>query len=296
MRNVSFNIGLLVSVCAALLAFGTMFTAFTDSGSYSCTPDFETLPTEDIGVWGMFQKLPGGVVFSFMVIVGLSMTAGWLAIAIALRYRLARQQSREFENHFGEALHLGRVQDLVRLSRRYPRSPLAVVIGASLNGRDPGAISEFRPSTHGRQRAIIAVTENLKKGLWVLPAIASCLPLVSLFASYSELNSYAYTSGVVHPLTLLDAKLILGAMWSLPWCVAVSLPTIWMHKYLYSRFESLKIEVDRLSLALLDQLRSSSLRTRQETRRVDRATTSELIAPRAEGRAWPSAGLIALNL
>lgn len=208
--------------------------------------------TEDVYVWGILQKMRWERLYAFLIL-GLLVSYSFALIAERhLTYSLASKQSRDFVSGVTAALQQNRVVDAISLAALYPESPLAAVVDATFPHREG---DDFRPSMHARRRAIVFFTEALKRGLWSLDALGWTVPLLSMFLC---------VSGIILTLKGMVAaegtgiSAIAGglaeSLWVTAFTMLATIPIVWSHKYFASKVGTLLLEMEKLSLAIVDDI------------------------------------------
>jgi biopolymer transport protein ExbB/TolQ len=208
--------------------------------------------TEDISVWGVVQKTRWERIYAF-VILGLLVSYSFALIAERfLTYSLASKQSRAFLSGVTAALQRNRVLDAISLAALYPESPLAAVVNASFQHREA---DDLRPSMHARQRTIVLFTEALKRGLWSLEALGWTVPLLSMFLC---------VSGIILTLKGMWAaegtgiSAIAGglaeSLWLTAFTMLATIPIVCSHRYFASKVGTFLLEMDKLSLAIVNEI------------------------------------------
>lgn len=108
---------------------------------------------------------------------------------------------------------------------------------------------------HARQRRIVVFTEALKRGLWSLEALGWTVPLLSMFLC---------VSGIILTLKGMVAaegtgiSAIAGglaqSLWVTAFTMLATIPIVWSHKYFASKVGTLLLEMEKLSLAIVDDI------------------------------------------
>ena len=232
--------------------------------------------TEDICGWGVLQKLRWERIYAFAILLLMVSYSFALIVERWLKYSIASKQSRDFLSRVTTALQENRLKDAIGIAGLYPESPVALVVDASLQqGRTAGEgeMPDIGPSMHARQRAIVFVTERMKRGVWTLNALGWSVPLVSLFLS---------VSGVILCLKGMKAAEGTGiaaiagglaeSLWPTAFAMLATIPIIWSQKYFGLKVDTFLLEMDRLSLALIEEIvdryRSILLKTPTSTQYV----------------------------
>ena len=280
-------LGTVVGICC--VAATVFFTAYVNElPDYSSLLALSTGPvraevtgysaTEDICVWGVLQKLRWERIYAFVILLLMVSYSFALIIERCLKFSIASKQSRDFLSRVTTALQQDRLEDAIGIAGLYPESPVALVVDASFQeGRTTGEgeMHDIRPSMHARQRAIVFVTERMKRGVWTLNALGWSVPLVSLFLS---------VSGVVLCLKGMKAAEGIGiaaiagglaeSLWPTAFAMLATIPIVWSQKYFGLKVDTFLLEMDRLSLALIEEIvdrhRSILLKTPTSTQYVTR--------------------------
>jgi len=254
-------LGTLVGICCliATLYFTARVNELPDYNHVCalCTGELDvegcTCPTtEDIYVWGVVQKMRWERLYAFLIL-GLMVSYSFALIAERfLTYSLASKQSRDFVSGLTAALQQNRVVDAISLAALYPESPLAAVVDASFQHRDG---DDLRPSMHARQRSIVFVTQSLKRGLWSLEAFGWTVPLLSMFLCVSGI---ALTLKGMIAAEGTGISAIAGglaeSLWPTGFAMLATIPIVWSHRYFASKVGTFLLEMDKLSLAIVNEI------------------------------------------
>lgn len=224
----------------------------TDTIPFSCPA------TEDYCGWGVLQKLRLERMGVFLFLCVMSLCSFAIMVDRWLIYTLAGKQSKEFKSRIGTAIHENRIGEAIGIAALYPASPVAAVVSASFSNQSGcvrGGINTLRPSLQARHRVIVFETQELKRGLWTLAALGWSVPLVGLFL---------FITGVIMALNGMKAAEGTGmasiagglaeSLWPTAFCTVLAIPVIWTHKYFSSKVETFSLEMNRLSLAIIDQI------------------------------------------
>ena len=212
---------------------------------------------EEFCAWGVLQTLRWEQICGNLFLCVMSISCFALIADRWLTYRLAGRQSKRFMSRIAVALHENRVEQLPTIALMYPASPVAVVVGAGLSAPPFGSRGERArgPCMHALNQAIVFETEDLKRGLWALGALGWAVPLVGVFL---------FITGVIAALNGMKAAEGTGigsiagglaqSLWPAVFSTMIAIPAIWGHMYFTSRLSTLLLEMDRLSLAIIDQI------------------------------------------
>lgn len=199
----------------------------------------QRLVNEEITVWETIERMGSDQ------LVGMLLLAGLLAGLIIFGFRCLRatasafKQSRAYESRALTALYFNRVDEAINTADSFPGSPVASVVSASFHGPSPYSRGSniCKPNRPAFNRALVAQTHELKRGLWVLAAIGYSSAMVGLITALGP--SAVYSSQPPFPL-------LFG--------LGIAVPAIWLYKGLSSQAEWLLFETDRMSLSIVDQI------------------------------------------
>jgi len=217
--------------------------------------------TEDINLYGLIQKNEMIFFVAFILVLMASYTVGAILVR-GWRFARARNQTREFLLKIADALYYHRTNEAVALAAQYPKSPVAALVCAALQSHVNAPRDEskaIKPSMHEWQRMLVVKTVEIKQRLWMLAAVGWTAPLVGLF--YASLGICQAMWGWYNAEGYYFAPYASGiaqAMWGVLFSILIAVPAIWMHKYFAAQAETFVLEMDRLSLALVDQMVSAS--------------------------------------
>lgn len=179
-------------------------------------------------------------------LIGTLLPAGLLAGLIILGFRCLRvtasafKQSRAYESRALTALYFNRVDEAINAADSFPRSPVASVVSATFKKPSTysrAGVNSFKPNKVAFDRALIAETHELKRGLWVVAAIGWSSAVVGLIAALGP--SAIHSSGPPFPL-------LLG--------LGIAVPAIWLYKGVSSQAEWLLFETDRMASSIVHQI------------------------------------------
>jgi len=223
----------------------------SDGGSCIC------LGTEDFSVWGSIHKHHWELSAIYLTLLLAGLCAVGLIVERFLVFYNGSRQSREFQSKAGEALFRGQFTRAVCLARDYPDSPLAFVIHAAFDKQEEAG--HPRPSMRLRHQAIVARTIELKRGLWHLSAIGWLLSLLALLAlcvgaiNAGRMMRYAEAFYAPYMIGVLTESLSV-----MVYCVLVGFVILVAHRFFTARVEHFQLEMDRLSLAFIEGVTSTT--------------------------------------
>jgi biopolymer transport protein ExbB/TolQ len=214
-------------------------------------------PTEDINLWGMINKYPLVSITNLMLIA----MAGYSLELIAERWltlTIARKQSLNFQLRFGSALFRERFHDAVGLVAEYPRSPVALAVLAFMRS-NPSALRQdsqtTNPSMHEWHRAIVIQSDEIRRRLWTLGAIGWSAPLLSvLYASVRISEAFQWWYAADGNSFAPFSNGASSAFWGVSFSVVIAVPSIWAYRYFCAQTETKFLEMQNLSLAIIEQL------------------------------------------
>lgn len=250
-------------------------------GCTDTSPSCSCPTTEDICVIGAMQKLRWDRICGSLFLCVMSLSAFALMFDRWLTFTIAGKQTKEFKSRIDTAIHESEVEEAIGVAPLYPASPVAAVVSASLSAQPccSGGIRTLKPSMQARHRAIVFETEDLKRGLWALAGLGWAVPLVGFLI---------FITGVITALNGMRAAegtgiaAIAGSLAEslVPMVVStlIAIPIVWSHRYFASKVDTFSLEMDRLSLAIIDQIMSHQ---QEFFSRAPRAhyTTQELKSP-----------------
>ena len=238
--------------------------------------------TEDICVWGVMQKMRWERVYAFLILCLMVSYSLALIVERWLKYSLASKQSRDFLSGVTAALQTNRAEDAIRVASLYPESPVATVVNASFQHRrtecEEGGF-DLRAATHARQRAVVFVGDDLRRGLWTLAALGWAVPLVSAFLSVSGVI-LAFKGMIAAEGTGVSAIAggLADSLWPTAFSMLATIPIVWSHKYFAAKAGSLQLEMDGMSAAIIGEIEDLSRSNQLQAPSSRRYVTRELDA------------------
>jgi biopolymer transport protein ExbB/TolQ len=206
--------------------------------------------------------------FTLALLIVLTLGAAALIVERAVHYSRASRQTRRFVSLANDALFQDRAHDVVLLAARFRHSPVACVVNASLT---PGA-AEDRFSSFGRHTAATVQVARVARGLATLGAVATTTPIVGAVLAVEGLIRCLRVSSVfeISPDVLQNwiADWLIGLLIGL----VVAFVATWAHRLLAATANRLLLEMDRLSLAFISRIPSSSEEPANEVRLLRSAT------------------------
>ena len=214
-------------------------------------------PTEDFNLWEMIYQYPLVSITNLMLIV----MAGYSLEFIAERWltlNIARKQSLKYQLRVGSALFRDRTEEAAVLCAEYAKSPVALAVMAFVRS-NPRALGQDRqttnPSMHEWHRAIVIQSDEIKRRLWTLGAIGWSAPLLGVLYATVRISEafqwwYAAEGSSLAPLSNEAAS----ALWGVSFSIVIAVPAIWAYRYFCAQTEAILLEMQNLSLAIIEQL------------------------------------------
>jgi len=210
-----------------------------------------------VELWNSMGWMARGV---FLFLAFLSVYSLTVSIERWLRFRKARHQSLDFTRKIGPLLRDGRVHEAIELTKKFPDSHLALVVGAGLLEFASGKKHSSRPdhdvfAAVGRamERAVVKNTEEMKKGLNALATIATTAPFIGLFGTVvGIINAFrgmavsgsgglgAVSAGISEALVTTAVGLF------------VAIPAVWLYNFFVNKVDRFRVEMNNSGSELID--------------------------------------------
>jgi biopolymer transport protein ExbB/TolQ len=240
--------------CVTAAALATNIGA--DVGVLSATGEFRSCfggRPEDLTLWGMIQN--NEPVIPTLILIGMAayslelIAERWFTIVIA------RRQSLSYLLRVGAALFHKRFEEAAALSVEYPRSPVAFAVLAFVRSNSNDRSDPGNPCMQEWRRALVIKSTELKRRIWTLGAIGWSAPLVgALFASLRITQTFQSWYAAGGTSFALAADEIANAAWGISFSIVIAVPAIWSYRYLSAQTETLLLEMESLSLSVIEQL------------------------------------------
>lgn len=174
-----------------------------------------------------------------------------------LMFRATARQSREFVPKIAESLRASQFDDALRLTQKYRRSHLAVVMNSGLQELTlvPGDHSarQLRKAKRAVRRAAAVKTAELQRGLSSLATIGSTAPFVGLFGTvFGIIHAFEKMNESGSPGIANVAGGIAEALYTTAFGLLVAIPAVWMFNYFNTRIGGFTIEMKNSSEELID--------------------------------------------
>lgn len=220
-------------------------------------------------LWRSMGTLCHGVVtiLAIMFVRSMSVSAGR-----ALRYRLAREQSKAYIAQCTVPLREGQLTQAIVVAENNKKSHIASVVVAGL--LDFQAAPEGMPGEHvmeGVQRSLdrssAETTEEMKRGLSGIATIAATAPFVGLFGTVIGILDAFRNIGLTHAT---EIKVIAGsiseALLTTAFGLSVAVPAVWCYNVLTNQMDAFGVEMQSCSLELMSYLRARQAEADQQSK------------------------------
>jgi biopolymer transport protein ExbB/TolQ len=195
---------------------------------------------EDDSGWQMIERMGIDQLIGMLLLVSFLIALAIVGLRCVARIASAVKQSRAYESRALTSLYFNRIDEAISAADSFPASPVAAVVTASLQGTTScsGPVSGVGScSKPALNRALIAQTQELRRGLWVPSAIGWSAPAIGLITALCP--SVFHSNAPPFPL-------LLG--------LAIAVPAIWLYRGLSSQVDLLLFETERMSLSIVDQI------------------------------------------
>jgi len=203
-----------------------------------------------------------GLIAKSVVILLLFLSVYSLALSIErwLRFRKARKQSLAFATAVGPLLKRQELDAAVALSKKYPASHLAQVVGSGLlefttglHGASLAGHDQVAAATRAMERTSVKIGEDFKKGLNGLATTATTAPFIGLFGTVvGIINAFkgmavtgsgglgAVSAGIAEALVTTAIGLF------------VAIPAVWLYNYFINKVDRFRVEMGNSGSELID--------------------------------------------
>lgn len=222
-----------------------------------------------IELWRSMGTLCHGVVIilAIMFVRSMGVSAGR-----ALRYRLAREQSKAYIAECNMPLAEGRLEQAIVVAEHNRKSHIAKIVAAGL--LDYQAAPEGMPDEHvmeGVQRSLdrssAEAAEEMKCGLSGVATIAATAPFVGLFGTVIGILNAFRNIGLTHAT---EIKVIAGsiseALLTTAIGLSVAVPAVWCYNLLTNQMDAFGVEMQSCGLELMSYLRARQAEMCRERR------------------------------
>lgn len=190
----------------------------------------------------------------------------------ALRYRLAREQSKAYIVETIDSFREGKLDQAIVAAEVNKRSHIANIVAAGL--LDFQAAPEGMPEQQvieGVQRSLerssAETTEELKRGLSGLATIAATAPFVGLFGTVIGILNAFRSIDIAHATAIkVIAGSISEALLTTAIGLSVAVPAVWCYNLLTSQMDAFGVEMQNCALELVTYLRARQVGVQKDMR------------------------------
>lgn len=215
---------------------------------------------ELLELWRSMGTLCHGVVIILAIMFLRSMS---VSASRALRYKLAREQSRAYIAECSVPFAEGKLERAIVVAEQNKKSHIARVVAAGLMDFQATA-QEGMPEKaviEGVQRSLerssAETTEEMKRGLSGVATIAATAPFVGLFGTVIGILNAFRSIGLTHAT---EIKVIAGsiseALLTTAIGLSVAVPAVWCYNLLTNQMDAFGVEMQNCTLELLSYLRA----------------------------------------
>jgi biopolymer transport protein ExbB/TolQ len=220
-------------------------------------------------LWRSMGTLCHGVVIvlAIMFVRSVGVSAGR-----ALRYRLARAQSKAYIFETVNSFREGKLDHAIVVAEHNRRSHIASVVTAGL--------LDFQGAPHGMpeqqvlegvqrslERSSAETTEEMKRGLSGLATIAATAPFVGLFGTVIGILNAFRSIDIAHATAIkVIAGSISEALLTTAIGLSVAVPAVWCYNLLTSQMDVFGVEMQNCALELVTYLRARQVGAQKDLR------------------------------
>jgi biopolymer transport protein ExbB/biopolymer transport protein TolQ len=213
--------------------------------------------------WNLMSMLHSmSVTAKGVVVMLLLMSAISLGLAAerALRYAVARNQSRAFVLQVTPVLEQGKLDEAISIAVRNKKSPIASMVATGLAEFQAAPMQAsgaelIDAAERGLERSVATIHAELKRGLSGLATIGSTAPFVGLFGTVvGIMNAFrasapAKAAGIQSVASGISEALVTTALGLL-----VAVPAVWCYNYFSTTVENFDVEMENSSMELVSYL------------------------------------------
>jgi biopolymer transport protein ExbB/TolQ len=190
----------------------------------------------------------------------------------ALRYRLAREQSKAYIAECSVPFAEGQLEQAIVVAEHNRKSHIARIVAAGL--MDFQAAQEGMPEKavmegveRSLERSSAETAEEMKRGLSGVATIAATAPFVGLFGTVIGILNAFRSIGLTHAT---DIKVIAGsiseALLTTAIGLSVAVPAVWCYNLLTNQMDAFGVEMQNCTLELLSYLRARQAGVQKDLR------------------------------
>jgi biopolymer transport protein ExbB len=220
-------------------------------------------------LWRSMGTLCHGVVIvlAIMFVRSLGVSA-----SRALRYRLAREQSKAYIYETIDSFREGKLDQAIVFAEHNKRSHIARIVAAGLMDfqaaqagmPEKAVIEEVQRSL---ERSSAETTEEMKRGLSGIATIAATAPFVGLFGTVIGILNAFRSIDVMHAT---EIKVIAGpiseALLTTAIGLSVAVPAVWCYNLLTNQMDAFGVEMQNCALELVTYLRARQVGLHKDMR------------------------------
>lgn len=212
-----------------------------------------------VDLWRSMGTLCHGVVIILLVMFVRSMS---VSAGRALRYKLAREQSKTYITECVASLEEGKLDRAIVVAEQNRKSHIAKIVAAGLldfqaapSGMPEKAVMEG--VERSLERSSAETTEEMKRGLSGVATTAATAPFVGLFGTVIGILNAFRNIDTTHAT---EIKVIAGpiseALLTTALGLLVAVPAVWCYNVLTNTTDLFGIEMQNCSLELMSYLRA----------------------------------------
>jgi biopolymer transport protein ExbB/TolQ len=224
---------------------------------------------ELLELWRSMGTLCHGVVIILVIMFLRSMS---VSAGRAMRFKLARDQSKMYVAECSVSLQEGKLQQAIVVAEHNKKSHIAKVVATGLldfqsapQGMPEKAVMEGVQRTLERSSA--ETTEEMKRGLSGVATIAATAPFVGLFGTVIGILNAFRNIDTTHAT---EIKVIAGpiseALLTTALGLLVAVPAVWCYNVLTNATDLFGIEMQNCALELMSYLRARQAGVQKELR------------------------------
>ena len=222
-----------------------------------------------VELWRSMGTLCHGVVIVLGIMFARSMS---VAAGRAVRYRLAREQSKAYIAECSVPLQEGRLDQAIVVAEHNTKSHVARIVAAGLLDFQaaPGGMPEqqvIERVQRSLDRSSAETAEELKRGLSGIATIAATAPFVGLFGTVIGILNAFRSIDVTHAT---EIKVIAGpiseALLTTAIGLSVAVPAVWCYNILTTKSDLFAVEMQNCTLELLSYLRARQVGVNKDLR------------------------------
>lgn len=237
-----------------VMDLGGLLMAFAEEGGEEAAKS-----AFDLGeIWGEMGVAAKAVVFTLF-----AMGLGSLGVGIERLIMLAsaRSASVEFAGKSRKLLENGDFEEAHKLSKNYPKSPLAQLMGfglkAYLDNQDDQALGPVELSTREMSRRLEDLSSQARRGLGILATTGSTAPFVGLFGTvigiitvFSSMSAEGGGGFDVVAGGIAEALIVTGLG------LVIAIFAVWIFNYITAGLEKMDMQMQHASGEMVDFLES----------------------------------------